>query len=77
MLRNGTIRWIRQLPHTPSWHTIVQKRLDLCVKSLAVISDCLDHTTAAVAILQPEVLKVRKHEFPAVRKIRYLSEEPS
>lgn len=50
---------------------------DLCVKSLAVISDCLDHTTTAVATFQAEALKVLKQELPSVRKIHYFSDGAS
>ncbi|KAH9366227.1 hypothetical protein HPB48_001744 [Haemaphysalis longicornis] len=46
---------------------------DLCVKSLAVISDCLNRTAAAVATFQAEALKDIKHELLAVRKIHYFS----
>lgn len=40
----------------------------LQAQSLVVIPDCLEHTTAAVAAFQYEVLKLLKHELPDVKK---------
>lgn len=42
-----------------------------------MISDCLEHTTAAVATFQGEVLKVLKHELPDVKKVHYFSDGAS
>lgn len=51
---------------------------DLCVKSLAIISDSRDHTTTvAVATFQAEALKGLKHKFLDVRKIHYFSDGAS
>lgn len=46
---------------------------DISVKSFALISDCLQHDTAAVSAFQAEVLKIVKQDFPQTEKIFYFS----